>query len=150
MIDHNGVFVSNYPKSLEFYSKLLAPFGFRWVIEIDPRSQPPSPSDPPRSVEYALENPLGGFAIAPPMAPAAAGRKASFWVTQGRPGSMSPVVCSFTCPDRGLVDAFYRAGVAAGATVAAPPAERKSFGGRCYSASILDVDRNEIEAIAWI
>jgi catechol 2,3-dioxygenase-like lactoylglutathione lyase family enzyme len=151
VIDHNGLFVSDYRRSIEFYSKLLEPFGYRFMTEIDPAMSIPSPSDPPqRSAEYALEHPLGGFGLPTPGGPAGAGRKPPFWVTQARAGSLSPVVCSFVCPERALVDAFYRAGIAAGAKESSPPSERNAFGGRCYSASILDFDRNEIEAMAWI
>jgi hypothetical protein len=150
VIDHNGLFVSDYRRGLEFYSRLLEPFGYKFAIEIDPAFGSPSPDDPPRSAEYVLEYPLGGFGFPTPGVTQGIGRKPPFWITQARAGTVSPVVCSFVCPDKALVDAFYRAGVAAGATVGAPPGERKAFGGRCYSASILDFDRNEIEAMAWI
>ena len=147
MIDHNGLFVSDYRKSLEFYSRALAPFGYKFMVEIDPAFAASSPNDPPRAAEYVLANPLGGFG-SPTLANV--GRKPPFWITQGRPGTVSPVVCSFVCPDKSVVDAFFKAAVEAGATVSAPPGERKVFGGQCYSAAILDFDRNEIEAMAWL
>ncbi len=54
---------------------------------------------------------------------------------------------AFGCPDRGNVDRFYEAGLAAGGTDNGPPGLRPQYAPGYYAAFVLDPDGNNIEAV---
>jgi len=54
---------------------------------------------------------------------------------------------AFKCPDRSLVDAFYEAAMAAGATDNGPPGVRTHYHESYYAAFVHDADGNNIEAV---
>jgi hypothetical protein len=149
MIDHNGLRVSNHQRSIDFYRRLFAPFGFSFCTEIDPTAGSPSPDDPPRHPDYNETTPLAAFGYYSAARLLGGGRGAQFWIVQGKPAGTPPVVCSFSVPRREIVDAFFKAGIEAGGSPVATPTLRKSPFGDLYSASIGDFDGNEVEAVCW-
>jgi catechol 2,3-dioxygenase-like lactoylglutathione lyase family enzyme len=54
---------------------------------------------------------------------------------------------AFECGDRGLVDAFYAAAMAAGGRDNGPPGLRPQYDANYYAAFVLDPDGNNIEAV---
>ncbi len=54
---------------------------------------------------------------------------------------------AFECGDRGTVDAFYAAAMAAGGTDNGPPGLRPQYDPNYYAAYVLDPDGNNIEAV---
>ena len=54
---------------------------------------------------------------------------------------------AFTAHDRAVVDRFYEAAIAAGATDNGPPSLRPHYHANYYGAFVLDPDGNNIEAV---
>lgn len=144
VIDHNGLFVTDYDRALGFYARLLAPFGYERLIEIDPELGAPDDDDPGRDPRYVLTGYLSGFGD--PSLRRTATEKPPFWITQARAGSISPSRCTFVCPDAAMVDEFFAAGCAAGGR----PGQAPGTTAGSYVASVLDPDGNEIEAVATV
>ena len=122
MIDHVGFSVSDYARAKKFYEQALAPLGYTLVMEV--------------TAEQAGQ-PGGGF-----------GRdgKPDFWIGGG--GKLDkPVHVAFTANDRGTVDAFYRAALAAGGKDNGPPGLRAHYHPNYYGAFVLDPDGHNIEAV---
>ena len=73
------------------------------------------------------------------------GGKPDFWVAQrGSPGTSHVAIRS---PNRGAVDAFYEAAIAAGGTDNGPPGLRPHYHQTYYSAFVLDPGGNNVEAV---
>ena len=89
---------------------------------------------------YSLLMELGddaGFGVAP---------KPDFWIGQGTlNGARSHV--AFQAETRQLVDAFYKAAMAAGGTDNGPPGLRPHYHPNYYCAFVLDPDGHNIEAV---
>ena len=122
MIDHVGFSVSDYARAKDFYQQALAPLGYALVMEV--------------TAEQA-GHPGGGF-----------GRdgKPDFWI--GGAGKLEkPVHVAFTANDRGTVDAFYRAALAAGGKDNGPPGLRPQYHPNYYGAFVFDPDGHNIEAV---
>jgi catechol 2,3-dioxygenase-like lactoylglutathione lyase family enzyme len=78
-----------------------------------------------------------GFGVAP---------KPDFWIGQGTSnGARSHV--AFRAETRQLVDAFYKAAMAAGGTDNGPPGVRPHYHPNYYCAFVLDPDGHNIEAV---
>ena len=72
--------------------------------------------------------------------------KPSFWIGEGeRLGGHVHV--AFAASSREAVDAFYRAGLAAGGKDNGPPGLRPHYHANYYGAFVLDLDGNNIEAV---
>jgi catechol 2,3-dioxygenase-like lactoylglutathione lyase family enzyme len=124
MIDHVGFAVSDYERAKTFYSKTLAPLGYVLIMEV-PAHQNPS-----------------GF----PAAGFGANRNPDFWI--GGEGKLPhPLHVAIAAKDRGSVDAFYRAALAAGARDNGPPGVRARYHPNYYAAFVLDLDGHNIEAV---
>lgn len=108
--------------SRAFYERALEPLRYRVWHESMPGLLGLGPDD-------ATEEPL-----------------ARFWLRQGEAASRGTLV-SFTVPGRGLVDAFHRAGVAAGGTDGGGPASRPQFHASYYSAYVIDPDGVTLEVV---
>lgn len=118
MLDHMGFAVADYARSKAFYEKALAPLGFALLIE--PMGQ------------------AAGFGK---------DGKPSFWIeAQGRP-VQGRLHVAFVAKNRELVDAFYAAAIAAGATDNGAPGVRDVYHPNYYGAYVLDPDGNNIEAV---
>jgi catechol 2,3-dioxygenase-like lactoylglutathione lyase family enzyme len=123
MIDHTGVIVSDFGKSKAFYQTALAPIGYALVAEF------------PASVTGSTD--VAGFGE-----PA----KPDFWISRGSPNT-PPIHVAFRVPSRAVVDAFYKAALAAGGTDNGGPGLRPHYHPNYYGAFVLDPDGHNIEAV---
>lgn len=131
MLDHVSLRVADYERSKKFYEAALAPLGYT----------------------LAMENSSGaGFRR---------GFIPSFWIKKGAsigsgaesestdvPGCGGPAVhIAFASDDRGMVDAFHRAALAAGGRDNGAPGLRPEYHPNYYGAFVLDPDGYNIEAV---
>jgi catechol 2,3-dioxygenase-like lactoylglutathione lyase family enzyme len=117
MIDHTGIVVSDLKKSRKFYEQALAPLGYAMLFEV--------PGD------------VGmGFGEPP---------KPDFWIGRGTPTVNQHI--AFRANSRAVVDAFYRAALAAGGTDNGAPGARPHYHANYYGAFVLDLDGHNIEAV---
>jgi catechol 2,3-dioxygenase-like lactoylglutathione lyase family enzyme len=124
MIDHMGVVVSDLRKSKAFYSSALAPLGYTLLMEITAAQ-----------TGGAYEG--AGFGVAP---------KPDFWIGSGTP-NVPPIHVCFTASSRAVVDAFYKAAMAAGGRDNGGPGLRPHYHPNYYGAFVLDPDGHNIEAV---
>jgi catechol 2,3-dioxygenase-like lactoylglutathione lyase family enzyme len=117
MIDHVGIDVRDYGTSKSFYEQVLAPLGYSLLMGFDGAAC--------------------GF-----------GRdgKPEFWIGS-RDEAQSCVHLAFVGQDRGAVDAFHAAALAAGATDNGPPGPRPLYQEHYDGAYVLDPDGNNVEAV---
>ncbi len=122
MIDHIGFPVSDYARSKAFYEQALAPLGYVLLMEIE-------------------KNEMGaracGFGV---------NGNPDFWIG-GEGGVGNPVHVAMLANNRGAVDAFHRAALAAGGKDNGAPGLRPQYGPNYYAAFVLDPDGNNIEAV---
>jgi catechol 2,3-dioxygenase-like lactoylglutathione lyase family enzyme len=72
--------------------------------------------------------------------------KPDFWTAEGTP-NQPPVHIAFRADNRGQVDAFYQAAIAAGGKDNGPPGLRPHYHQDYYGAFVLDPDGHNIEAV---
>jgi catechol 2,3-dioxygenase-like lactoylglutathione lyase family enzyme len=126
MIDHVGFAVSDYARSKAFYTQALAPLGYELIREV-----------PAGKTESGF--PSAGFGI---------GGKPDFWI--GGEGKLDkPLHIAITAKDRAMVDAFYKAAMAAGGKDNGAPGLRPQYQPGYYSAFVLDPDGHNIEAVYY-
>ncbi|WP_413558625.1 VOC family protein [Bdellovibrio sp. HCB209] len=123
MIDHTGVAVSDYAKSKEFYTKALAPLGYKMLMEV--------------TAEMTGSHAFAGFGEPP---------KTDFWVNSGTP-QKPHVHVAFRAPSRKAVDEFYAAAIAAGGKDNGKPGIRPHYHANYYGAFVIDPDGHNIEAV---
>ena len=123
MIDHIGITVGDFEKSRLFYSKVLAPIGYSLLMEV--------------SAAETGSKSFAGFGVAP---------KPDFWIGSGTP-NVPPVHVAFRVSSRALVDAFYKAAIAAGGCDNGAPGPRTHYHPNYYGAFVLDPDGHNIEAV---
>ncbi len=123
MIDHTGVTVADLARSREFYTRALAPLGYRLLADF------------PAAVTGGSD--VAGFGVPP---------KPDFWVGQGTP-NRPPVHVAFRAAERAQVDAFYRAAIAAGGRDNGAPGPRPHYHEHYYGAFVLDFDGHNIEVV---
>lgn len=123
MIDHTGVQVSDFHRSKAFYTQALAPIGYGLLAEF------------PAAVTGRAD--VAGFGEAP---------KPDFWVIDGTP-NQPPLHVAFRVGSRAMVDAFYRAALAAGGRDNGPPGLRPHYHANYYGAFVLDPDGHNVEAV---
>jgi catechol 2,3-dioxygenase-like lactoylglutathione lyase family enzyme len=123
MIDHIGFPVSEYRRAKEFYTKALAPLGYTLIMEVtqDQTGRPPA----------------AGFGV---------DGKPDFWIG-GEGGMNKPLHVAILASDRGTVDAFYKAALAAGGRDNGAPGIRAHYHPDYYGAFVLDPDGHNIEAV---
>src|SRR5688572_19290477 len=112
MIDHASAGVSDYQKSKEFYTKLLAPLGYKLSADMS---------------EYGV----AGFGE---------GDHADFWI--GVRKSVGLDHTAFAAKSKEMVDAFHAAGIAAGGQDNGTPGYRKDYTPGYYAAFVRDLDGN--------
>jgi len=122
MIDHTGLFVSDFRKSTQFYSQALRPIGYELIAEF--------------SAEVTGSTAVAGFGEPP---------KPDFWIHEGAPNK-PPVHVAFRVANRALVDDFYKAALAAGGKDNGAPGLRPHYHAHYYGAFVLDLDGHNIEA----
>jgi catechol 2,3-dioxygenase-like lactoylglutathione lyase family enzyme len=123
MIDHIGFPVSDYEKAKTFYLKALEPLGYSLVMEV--------------TQEQTGDHSAAGFG---------ANGKPDFWIG-GEDGLNKPMHVAIVAGTRAIVDAFYKAAIAAGARDNGPPGIRAHYHPNYYGAFVLDPDGHNIEAV---
>ena len=123
MIDHIGVTVSDFRESKLFYSKALAPIGYSLLMEV--------------SAAETGSSDFAGFGVPP---------KPDFWIGSGSP-NVPPVHIAFRVSSSALVDAFYKAAIAAGGRENGAPGLRPHYHSNYFGAFVLDPDGHNIEAV---
>ena len=123
MIDHIGFPVSDYVRAKAFYTQALAPLGYSLIIEVMQDDRPGEPA--------------AGFGT---------NGKPDFWI--GGEGALNkPVHIAILAKDRAMVDAFYKAALAAGGRDNGAPGIRAHYHPNYYGAFVLDPDGHNIEAV---
>lgn len=122
MIDHTGLDVSDAAVSRPFYEAALAPLGYQ-VLMVVP-------------VEHTGGAVVFGMGVPP---------KPDFWIHQGTPQKPHLHV-AFQADNRAVVDAFYKAAIAAGGKDNGAPGLRPHYHAGYYGAFVLDPDGHNIEA----
>jgi catechol 2,3-dioxygenase-like lactoylglutathione lyase family enzyme len=123
VLDHIGFGVRDYPRSLSFYERALAPLGYRVVMEVTPEQ-----TGGYRGAGFGDE------------------RKPYFWIGTGA-ALTGRLHVAFMAKDRAAVDAFYRAALAAGGNDNGPPGLRPDYHPNYYGAFVLDPDGHNVEAV---
>ena len=122
MIDHTGLAVSDFAKSKEWYARALAPLGYKVMMEFP--------------AEQAGGQPAAGLGDIKP----------DFWLAGGGPTSPH-IHIAFAVKSRALVDAFYKAALAAGGRDNGPPGIRAHYHADYYGAFVLDPDGHNVEVV---
>lgn len=123
MIDHTGVSVRNFEASKKFYVGTLGAIGYELLMEL--------------SAAVTGSNDVAGFGVAP---------KPDFWIASGEP-NVPPIHVAFRVANRGMVDAFHQAGLAAGGRDNGSPGVRAHYHPNYYGAFVLDLDGHNVEAV---
>lgn len=123
MIDHTGVSVSDFERSKAFYIQALSAIGYALLAEF------------PAAVTGHTD--VAGFGEPP---------KPDFWISKGAPNRPA-VHVAFRVNSRAMVDAFYRAALAAGGREHGAPGLRPHYHEHYYGAFVLDPDGHNIEAV---
>jgi catechol 2,3-dioxygenase-like lactoylglutathione lyase family enzyme len=124
VIDHVGFPVADYQRSKAFYEQALAPLGYRLIMEFG-------------GEHTESHAPAAGFG---------AEGKPDFWI--GGEGGLNGVLhIAMRVKDRGTVDAFHRAALAAGGKDNGAPGLRPQYHPNYYGAFVLDPDGHNIEAV---
>ncbi len=127
MIDHTGINVSDYARSRAFYEAALGAIGYGVLMELDPK------------ITGAYVAGFGEVAT----------KKPDFWIHQGDP--QKPAIhIAFRVETRALVDAFYRAAIAAGGRDNGAPGPRPHYHAHYYGAFVLDLDGHNVEAVCHL
>jgi catechol 2,3-dioxygenase-like lactoylglutathione lyase family enzyme len=116
-IDHIGLRVRDFGKSLAFYKKAFAPLG--WVAQ-------------------GVDEAAGSAGFGAPGAPV-------LWLSRGAGGGAIHI--AFAARDRNAVHAFHSAACAAGGKDNGAPGLRADYGPGYFAAFALDPDGNNVEAV---
>lgn len=117
MISHTTLHTSDIEKAKKFYSKALAPLGYKLSKEYP---------------EYKVAGFISGEG------------NHDFWL-HGNEFKQTTHL-AFTAPTQQAVDDFYKAAIGAGAKDNGKPGPRPDYGPDYYAAFFLDADGNNIEA----
>ncbi len=126
MLDHIGFPVKDFVLSRDFYTKALAPLGYKIITEIDL-------SDEAGPGGYA------GFGADRPQ----------FWIGTGKPMT-GRLHVAFVARDRRCVRGFYDAAFATGGKDNGAPGLRPHYHANYYGAFVLDPDGHNIEAVTHL
>jgi catechol 2,3-dioxygenase-like lactoylglutathione lyase family enzyme len=125
VLDHVTLVVSDYPASRAFYEKALAPLGITRLMEFG------------QACGFGRDG------------------KPEFWIGTG-PASfqkpeqlkiITPTHVAFAARNRGEVEAFHAAALAAGGRDFGAPGLRTHYHPKYYGAFVLDLDGHDIEAV---
>jgi predicted lactoylglutathione lyase len=116
MIEHVSVSVSNYNKSVKFYSSALKSLGYKLY-----RKYPPM---------------AGGYLE---------GGSTSFWIVKQK-GKVQPMHVALGSKSKKGVNDFHKQALKAGGKDNGKPGFRLAYGNTYYAAFVLDPDGNNIEA----
>ena len=121
MIHHVSVGTNDLPRSITFYDAVLPGLGLRRTLD-----------DPGEGMHYGTGH--TEFSTIRTDAPAVPG---------------NGVHVAFDVEDRGMVDAFHAAALAAGGTDDGAPGLRPEYDAHYYAAFVRDPDGNKIEALTF-
>lgn len=119
-LDHVAISTADYPTSLAFYEKALAPLGIRTRMKFE-----------------GEEDNVAGLGSEQPF----------LWIGDGGKLTGGRVHLAFSANSRAEVDAFYASAIAAGATDNGPPGLRPHYHATYYAAFVYDPDGHNIEAV---
>tara|TARA_R110002049_G_scaffold10127_3_gene50299 strand:- start:4281 stop:4664 length:384 start_codon:yes stop_codon:yes gene_type:complete len=122
MIDHFGIQVSDIAAARRFYDACLGTLGAKVLLEV-----PAEHTGGKQVLGYGRESP-------------------HFWISEGV-AQVPPLHCAFAAANRGEVDAFYKAALAAGGRDNGAPGLRPKYHPDYYGAFVHDADGNNIEAV---
>ena len=122
VLDHMILTVSNVETSLAFYEAALKPLNIKFFLPYKGEGDHPD---------------LWGFGD---------GKKAFFWIKQGKPEPAS-IHWGFAAENNGKVDEFYRAAMSAGARDNISPRARVEYYPGYYAADIFDPDGYSFEVV---
>jgi len=122
MLDHIILTVSDVKRSLVFYEAALKPLKIKMFLPYKGANGHPD---------------LWGFGD---------GQKAFFWLKQGKPDQTS-IHLGFVATDNQMVDAFYKAAIAAGAKDHISPRARLEYYPGYYAADVYDPDGYTFEVV---
>lgn len=122
MIDHVGLAAGDFAKSKAWYAAALAPIGYRVMMEFP--------------AQQAGGQPTAGLGHTAP----------DFWLAGGGPTQPHTHI-AFAVKSRALVDAFYKAALAAGGRDNGPPGVRAHYHPNYYGAFVLDPDGHNVEVV---
>lgn len=125
ILDHIGFPVADYERSVDFYTKSLAPLGIRLLKEV-------------RLSEDGKEG-YAGFGRERPQ----------FWIGTGKKLE-GRLHVAFAAASRQQVQAFYAAALAAGGRDNGPPGLRPHYHANYYGGFVLDPDGHNIEAVTHL
>jgi catechol 2,3-dioxygenase-like lactoylglutathione lyase family enzyme len=125
MIDHLGLAVSDFARSKEWYAKALAPLGYKVMMEFP--------------AEQAGGQPAAGLGAGHP----------DLWIAGGGPTQPHTHI-AFMVKSRALVDAFYKAALAAGGRDNGPPGIRAHYHPDYYGAFVFDPDGHNVEVVCHV
>lgn len=123
MLDHIGLYVSDFERSKEFYEKVLASIGYELIVHF------------PASA--AVRTDLAGFGQ---------DGKPDFFIYKGEP-NVPPVHVAFRVASAQLVRAFHEAATTHGGRDNGPPGPRSHYHAGYYGGFALDPDGHNIEAV---
>ncbi len=123
MLDHIGFSVSDFDRSVAFYTAALAPLSLRLVMSV--------------TREQTGAGAQAGFG---------AEGKPLFWIGDGK-AVVTGLHVAFAARSRAEVDAFYAAAISTGGRDNGPPGLRLHYHRNYYAAFVLDPDGNNIEAV---
>lgn len=126
MIDHFSTYATDFPATRAFYSAALAELGYTAQGEMEMKADPDLPGR--RATAFGPEG------------------RTCFWVIEVLEAS-SPRHVAFSAGDRGAVDAFHRAGLAAGGEDHGAPGLRPIYHAHYYGSFLTDPDGNNVEAV---
>ena len=119
-LDHVAISTADYPTSLAFYEKALAPLGIKTHMKFE-----------------GDEGNVAGLGAEQPF----------LWIGDGGKLTGGRVHMAFAAATRAQVDAFYAAAMAAGGKDNGAPGLRPHYHATYYAAFVFDPDGHNIEAV---
>ncbi len=119
-LDHVAISTADYPTSLAFYEKALAPLGIKTMMKFE-----------------GAEGNTSGLGSDEPF----------LWIGDGGRLGGGRMHIAFRAPNRAAVDAFYAAAIAAGGRDNGAPGLRPHYHANYYAAFVYDPDGHNIEAV---
>ena len=125
MIDHTGVSATDFAAATQFYDAVFTALNGGLLATI-----PTAYTNGVAVTGYGRDRP-------------------TFWLSEG-PAQTPPVHVAFSAENRAQVDAFYKAGLAAGGRDNGAPGLRPHYHEHYYGAFLRDPDGNNIEAVCHL